>query len=336
MVESRGQYRGDERESRDGATGVGSGESEPRPGPAENPSGDPYVGRGLLDVDMGPSSAMAHLYRGEIHRMKLWRERLDRTTNWAVILMAAVLTWAFSQSTNPHYVVLLGNAAVGLFLTIEARRYRAYDVWRSRVRYLQEHVWAPGLDPSSPLRDENWRSELARDYRNPTLKITFEEALAHRLRRVYLPLFGVLNGAWLLRVTAFSADPWPESAAIGGIPGVVVTAAVVLAFTAATVIACRPRTWHTRGELLSEELRRDQTPNRNPLRTDPESFDETGAETGDSPGDSSGETADVTDGTGGTDTDDADRADTDATGSTAQSASASPEATRDGDDGDGR
>jgi len=25
---------------------------------------------------------MAHLYRGEVHRMKFWRKRLDRTTNW--------------------------------------------------------------------------------------------------------------------------------------------------------------------------------------------------------------------------------------------------------------
>lgn len=28
------------------------------------------IGQGLLDEEMGPSSAMAHLYRGEIHRMK--------------------------------------------------------------------------------------------------------------------------------------------------------------------------------------------------------------------------------------------------------------------------
>lgn len=29
------------------------------------------VGQGLLDEEMGPSGSMAHLYRGEIHRMKL-------------------------------------------------------------------------------------------------------------------------------------------------------------------------------------------------------------------------------------------------------------------------
>jgi uncharacterized membrane protein len=213
------------------------------------------VGEGLLDRDMGPSSALAHLYRGEIHRMKLWRERLDRTTNWAVLLMAAVLTWAFSSEANPHYVILIGNATVGMFLVIEARRYRAYDLWRSRVRSLQQHVWAVGLDPTIDLTDEDWRKQLACTYKTPQLKISTEEAIAHRLRRVYLPLFTVLNGAWLLRVTAFANSSWPESAAVGIIPGVYVTLLVVVLYGGAVVIGCRPRTWHTRGELLEEDLR---------------------------------------------------------------------------------
>lgn len=218
---------------------------------------DPAVGEGLLDVDMGPSSALAHLYRGEVHRMKLWRERLDRTTNWAVILLAGILTYSFSNQANPHYVILIGNAAVSLFLVIEARRYRAYDVWRSRVRSIQENVWATGLDDGLPM-DADWRADLAEDYRHPALKITVEEAIAHRLRRVYLPMFGLLNGAWLLRVTAFGSQPWPASAAISDIPGLAVTAGVVLAFAIATVIALRPRNWQARGELHSENIRDHQ------------------------------------------------------------------------------
>ena len=218
---------------------------------------DPRVGEGLLDRDMGPSGAMAHLYRGEIHRMKLWRERLDKTTNWAVLLIAAVLTWAFSSEANPHYVILVGHAAVVMFLFIEARRYRAYDLWRSRVRKLQEHVWAVGLDPNIDLEESDWREELAADYRRPKLKISTEEAIAHRLRRVYFPLFTVLNGAWLLRVTAFAGTDWPASAAVGTIPGTLVTAVVAVLYVGALVICCRPRTWHTRGELLDADLRQN-------------------------------------------------------------------------------
>lgn len=50
------------------------------------------IGAGLFEEEMAPSSSMARLYRGEIHRMKFWRERLDRTTNWAVLVMSGVLT----------------------------------------------------------------------------------------------------------------------------------------------------------------------------------------------------------------------------------------------------
>ena len=237
-------------ESRDRASGA----EHPSSGPVARDPGDPAVGYGLLDEEMGPSSALAHLYRGEVHRMKLWRERLDRTTNWAVLLLAAILTWAFSNPANPHYVLLIGNFTVGLFLVIEARRYRAYDVWRSRVRIMQRNVFAPGLDPTRAV-DPTWRERLADDYDRPTLKITFEEAVAHRLRRVYLPLFCILDGAWALRVTAFGTAPWPESAAIGAVPGLAVTVGVALVLCGGLFVALRPRVWRAHDELRTEDLR---------------------------------------------------------------------------------
>ncbi|MFC5366254.1 DUF2270 domain-containing protein [Salinirubrum litoreum] len=223
-----------------------------------NVAGDPEVGKGLLDETMGPSSAMAHLYRGEIHRMKFWRERLDRTTNWAVIVMAAVLTWAFSSPTNPHYVILVGAAALTVFLVVEARRYRGYDIWRSRVRSLQQNVWTPGLDPTRDPADPDWRRDLADDYDTPTIKITMEEAVAHRLRRIYLPLFAVLLSAWVIRITAFGVERWPESAGIGMISGALVSA-VVAGYTLLLVgIALRPRTWHAREEMRTTDFRRER------------------------------------------------------------------------------
>lgn len=216
------------------------------------------IGRSFLEEESAPGSALAHLYRGEIHRMKLWRERLDKTTNWAVILMGAILTWAFSSAENPHYVILVGMATVGVFLTIEARRYRAYDIWRSRVRTMQENAYAQALDPSVDVADAKWRVKLSRDYRTPTIAITTEEAIAHRLRRVYLPLFTVLVLAWAIRISAFSFQAWPASAAIGSIPGLLVSAVVVGTYLSLTIVALRPRTWHGLGELRTEDLRKHQ------------------------------------------------------------------------------
>jgi uncharacterized membrane protein len=216
------------------------------------------IGSGLFERDMGPSSSMAHLYRGELHRMTRWRERLDRTTNWAVTVMAAILTWAFSDLSNPHYMVLVGAVAVTFFLGLEAHRFRGYIVWRTRVRLIQENVWAHGLDPTEEPLHADWRKELAADYREPTLKIGFEEALAHRLRRIYLPMLLIILTAWALRTTVVSQSPWPESASIGAVPGAVVSAIVVAFAVGAAVVAFRPREWKGHPELRSQDIGRWQ------------------------------------------------------------------------------
>ncbi|WP_266075027.1 DUF2270 domain-containing protein [Haladaptatus caseinilyticus] len=223
---------------------------------SESPeSCDADIGAGLLEANMGPSSSLAHLYRGEIHRMKFWRERLDRTSNWAITLMAAILTWAFSSRTNPHYIVLLAIVTVSIFLLIEARRYRAYDIWRSRVRMLQQNVFAVGLHESSGVVDEEWRQKLSEDYRMPKMKVSLEEALAHRLRRVYAPLFLVLLAAWMFHLTAYaSGGEWPQSAAVAWVPGGVVLATVVAFYAAILVVAYRPREWHINGEILPSDV----------------------------------------------------------------------------------
>ncbi|AWB26843.1 DUF2270 domain-containing protein [Halococcoides cellulosivorans] len=213
------------------------------------------TGTDLLEEGMGPGSAMAHLYRGEIHRMTVWRERLDRTTNWAVIVVAAVLTWAFSSPDHPHYIILIGMAAVGVFLGIEARRYRGYEIWRSRVRRLQRNLWTLGLDPDREVPEASWRERLAADYSDPAICISMEEAIAHRLRRIYLPLLGLLAAAWVARITAFSDLGTMEAAAIGRLPGWLVVGGVVAVGLGTLAVAFRPRDWRVGGELLHEDLR---------------------------------------------------------------------------------
>jgi uncharacterized membrane protein len=39
-----------------------------------------------------PVTALVHYYRGELSRMMSWRDRLDRTTNWAIGALAAMLS----------------------------------------------------------------------------------------------------------------------------------------------------------------------------------------------------------------------------------------------------
>jgi uncharacterized membrane protein len=207
------------------------------------------IGREMVDDSTGLGSMMAHAYRGEIDRVGTWRQRLDETTTWAVTLMAAIFTWAFSSSDNPHYILLIGIVAVTIFLAIEARRYRDYDVFRSRVRVIQENLFANALDPSEGVESHEWRAELSRDYRRPTLKVSLYEALANRLRSVYLALLSVLLVAWVFRITAFTPrQDWLTTAGIARIPGIAVVAVVGVFYVALLGLTFWPHERHAKGE----------------------------------------------------------------------------------------
>jgi hypothetical protein len=57
------------------------------------------LGRKMSSAEF--NTAMVHFYRGEVQRSNTWRNRLDTTTNWAVITAGATLSFAFSSATSP-------------------------------------------------------------------------------------------------------------------------------------------------------------------------------------------------------------------------------------------
>src|SRR5687768_5268235 len=109
------------------------------------------------------NTAMVHFYRGEIQRSNIWRNRLDATTNWAVITAGATLSFVFSSPDNPHFVIPINSILVVIFLLMEARRYRYYEIWSSRVRILETGYFASLLTPENRPEDEAWAEHLAGD-----------------------------------------------------------------------------------------------------------------------------------------------------------------------------
>jgi uncharacterized membrane protein len=104
---------------------------------------------------------MIHFYRGEVQRSNTWRNRLDTTTNWAVITAGATLSFVFSSPSNPHFVIPINSILVAIFLLMEARRYRYYEIWSSRVRVLETGYFAQLLAPNNAHADEAWAEHLA-------------------------------------------------------------------------------------------------------------------------------------------------------------------------------
>ena len=97
---------------------------------AQQPSQDPgytepvwtYRGYHLRASEF--TTAMVHFFRAEVHRANVWRQRLDATTNWAVVTTGAALSFAFGESQGVSGVILLNMLLITMFLWIEARRYR--------------------------------------------------------------------------------------------------------------------------------------------------------------------------------------------------------------------
>jgi uncharacterized membrane protein len=152
--------------------------------------------------------ALVHLYRGELYRATAWRMRLDTTTNWAILTTAGLLSFSFSGQDHGHWVLLLGTLLIFTLLGYEARRFRFFDVWRYRVRMMEENFYGPILrrDPISP--DLHWGDRVATDLLEPHFKLGFRAAIRARFTRNYWVIFIVIVGAWCLKVTQ---DPLPAS-----------------------------------------------------------------------------------------------------------------------------
>jgi uncharacterized membrane protein len=170
---------------------------------------------------------LAHLYRGEMYRSKIWRTRLDATTNWAVATTGIALSVAFGNAGNSPLPLVLVALMSLVFLSIEARRYRYFDIWRTRVRIMETCMYVPILRGEGMPVDNGWNLQLARDYEKLHFHISFLEAVGRRLRRNYSFMFGVQAVSYVTKICVHplpirSLDDLWQHAAIGPVPGQVV------------------------------------------------------------------------------------------------------------------
>ena len=170
------------------------------------------------------NTAMVHFYRGEVQRSNVWRNRLDATTNWAVITAGATLSFVFSSPDNPHFAIPINSILVAIFLFMEARRYRYYEVWASRVRVLETGYFAPMLSHQTIPPDKEWADHLSADLITPHFTISEWEAIGRRLRSNYMWIFILLALSWTLKVyihpfPAPTLDVFVQRAQVGLAPG---------------------------------------------------------------------------------------------------------------------
>ena len=174
-----------------------------------------------------PPQVLIHFYRAAVGHADIWRNRLDATTNWAVVTTAAVVTFGFGGHDDPHFVVLLALLFDFLFLYMEGRRYQVYHRWMWRLRLLHHFMIVPalrgGTDPSEEAIQAKW-DELADDLGRTIPRIGLLNSVGYRVRRNYGPLITLILLVWCLKLyihpeVARSFGEVVRRARVGVLPG---------------------------------------------------------------------------------------------------------------------
>lgn len=195
-------------------------------------------------------TVMVHFYRGEVHRSTAWRQRLDATTNWAVLTTAGMVTFSLGSSEIPHIVIPLSSLIILAYLMIEGRRYRYFEVYRARVRMIEENFLIPVITRQLESPMASWREMVAMDLDLPKYKTTMIEAVGFRLQRNYVHIFLILLGGWLVKLcihppeelTSFG-DLWVRLA-VGNIPSWVIASGAVAFHVALLLLMWNARHIH--------------------------------------------------------------------------------------------
>lgn len=141
-----------------------------------------------------------HYYRAEVYRETVWRNRMDVTSNWVIVVTGAILSFAFGEPRTPHTIIMINYLVVLFFLYIEARRFRYYVMLRTRTRLFEEHVLAPILSGKNEVHINEWGSKIASNLIRPRVSMSRLESIAWRLRRQYMFILPVLYAAWVARI----------------------------------------------------------------------------------------------------------------------------------------
>ena len=141
-----------------------------------------------------------------------------------MVTLGVALSLTFSSPTASPLPLVLVGFLILFFLKLESRRYRYFNVWRARARWLERHLYAPLLEDGDLHMADGWQRTLAHDYREPRYHIGLLCAVGRRLRNNYVWILLIQTIAYFGKIVI---HPTPsrgsiellQRAAVGPIPG---------------------------------------------------------------------------------------------------------------------
>ncbi|WP_027460610.1 DUF2270 domain-containing protein [Deinococcus murrayi] len=195
------------------------------------------------DYSTNAANALIHLYRAEVGKMTAYRQRLDMTTNWAVVTTAGLASFALGDVNNSHATFLFAMGMNYFFLRLEARRFRTFEIAHHRVRIMERFFYPAMLGDRV---DAGWHQLLLAELSKPRSPMSRADALGWRLNRNYLWIYGAVLLAWFAKMDLSMPRGWvlefPAAlslADIGNFPGWLVFLGVGAFYLYLIVLAVR-------------------------------------------------------------------------------------------------
>ena len=222
-----------------------------------------------------PVAATVHIYRGLMDRAATWRLRIDNPTNWAIVTCGTSVSFTLSDESHSHAVLLLIMLFTIMFVIVEARRTRYYDLWSSWLRLLETEYLAPILQDNCVTANDTWQELIVRDLGYPHFKATLWRMVQRRMRDHYLAIYMFLLLSWLLKLLLHPTsavkcanETFVCHATVGPVPGGAVMLLVGLFYIVLTIIALLGYQSHDPSvEVLSRErtLQKLVSPRQQPV-----------------------------------------------------------------------
>jgi len=197
----------------------------------------------LLHIPKSYFGFIYHYYRAEVYRETNWRNRLDMTTYWSIVVTGGILSYAFTNETAPPSVILINYLVVWVFLYIESRRFRYYWLLRERTRAIEKQLLTDiFLGKKGNTAKKSWKQIIADSFTSEKVSMSRLESVVWRFRRNYFFLFPIIFISWIAKVTSF---PFPvvtvseffDQAKVWFIPGECVFALLLMSILTAVFIA---------------------------------------------------------------------------------------------------
>jgi len=134
-----------------------------------------------------------HLYRAEVGRLAVYKQRLDTTIHWTFTINLFIwsLIFEFNDNKNIKKIILLKSLSyftILLFHLFDARRYISYDEIKKRCVLMEKGMYACILNENECYKD--WKKDLIQTWVNPNnSRICIYKSMKIRLRNIFIYIY---------------------------------------------------------------------------------------------------------------------------------------------------